>query len=519
MTWRSNLAKSVIKAGLGTLIAGVICILSLPAQGYELQVGGRPLSVQGYINQSVSYGTVDGDWIDNKKGFNSYLTQALLEATYQPTTNVSLFGSLKFNADWAYGMYSGRSEWRDKQFNEARDRLFIFDEPRDYINEFHLTWENKGFYIRAGKQIVSWGQTDGFRLMDQINPVDMRRGMTDVQFENTIMPIWLLRTEYRAAVQTNWLQDLNFQFVFNPNADSPRELFNQIWPGNTNFGTWAPYKTISLGGAYPFDYAYMGSFDEDISAPQSFDPQGYAYALKVSGNVLDARVSLNGYYGRDHDPAIRVTGPVRFETSDFDGRQIMHLATESYFPLFRFVGGTFSKDLTWLSSSALGGVAPVLRAEALYAFNNTFTNANQEFETHDEMRAAVGMDWKIKIKPLNPSTYFSISPQIYNRRIMSYPDQYNGLSDWNDTVKENTWTTTLFISTSYFHNKLQPSFFWMRDWTMKGAMYKPQIAWEKDTSWKYSLGMVIFDGESTGHSLQRLSHKDQVYLTVSYKFF
>ncbi len=35
---------------------------------------------------------------------------------------------------------------------------------------------NNQFYFRVGKQIVQWGETDGFLLMNQINPIDQRRG-------------------------------------------------------------------------------------------------------------------------------------------------------------------------------------------------------------------------------------------------------------------------------------------------------------------------------------------------------
>ena len=40
------------------------------------------------------------------------------------------------------------------------------------LKEVHLTWTPKNFNFRVGKQIVVWGETDGFRLMDQINPLD-----------------------------------------------------------------------------------------------------------------------------------------------------------------------------------------------------------------------------------------------------------------------------------------------------------------------------------------------------------
>jgi hypothetical protein len=38
------------------------------------------------------------------------------------------------------------------------------------------TWTPGDFLFRVRKQIVRWGETDGFRLMDQINPLDQRRG-------------------------------------------------------------------------------------------------------------------------------------------------------------------------------------------------------------------------------------------------------------------------------------------------------------------------------------------------------
>lgn len=54
---------------------------------------------------------------------------------------------------------------------------------------------------------------DGIRLMDQINPLDQRRGFADVEFETTIIPIWLVRANYSLPVHSRWLQNLGFEFV------------------------------------------------------------------------------------------------------------------------------------------------------------------------------------------------------------------------------------------------------------------------------------------------------------------
>jgi hypothetical protein len=92
--------------------------------------------------------------------------------------------------------------------------------------------------VRAGKQIVVWGETDGFRLMDQINPLDQRRGFADVEFESTIIPIWLMRLNYSPKLNSDWLLDLGFEFTFNPNAEF---IPNQdILPGNDMEGSGRP---------------------------------------------------------------------------------------------------------------------------------------------------------------------------------------------------------------------------------------------------------------------------------------
>ena len=54
--------------------------------------------------------------------------------------------------------------------------------------------------------------------MDQINPIDQRRGFTDVEFENTIIPIWLIKGEYYPKMNLGWLQDLGFELTMNPNV-------------------------------------------------------------------------------------------------------------------------------------------------------------------------------------------------------------------------------------------------------------------------------------------------------------
>jgi hypothetical protein len=500
---------------------GIISLLCVPCKA-ELAVDmfGSPLTLMGYVQQGVGYG-ISGDHYDTKKDLQSFLFQSLLEARYEPQPNLKFFVSGKLNADWAYPIFDSNSEWNSKGFDQGRDNLYIFDDGQDLLGEAHVTWTPGKDYIRIGKQIVGWGQTDGFKLMDQINPIDQRRGLGDVQFESSIIPMWLVNAEHNTTVNSSWLQELGFQVVFNPNLEFRGN--ERIEPGNEKYGIWAANIETPLGGPYPFDYAHIGSWADNHDIPSgTFDRDGMEIGVRVRSVINDAIVTLNGFYGRDNDIVRRVIGPTIPEISPYDDRLILHLPADAYYPIMRFVGTTFTRDFPSLSSSALGGVAPTWRAEAMYVGGFTNSTTLQTFETSDEIRWMVGLDWKIKIDFLNPKAYFFISPQFYQRHIVDYANSIPGvdynLTDYSGTIQQDNYTSSLLISTSYFHNKLQPMFFWLRDFTGNGSLIKTQISWEQDYHWKYSLGALFVQGADPGVNFEPLQNKDQVYLTVQYRF-
>ncbi len=503
------------------LVSVLVCF-SAPRMAGAIETGVNGLSIMGYVNQSAAYGLHTGS-PNNKDVFNAFLTQAVLETRYEAASNLVLFNSLKFNADWAYPIYSGNSEWTDKGFNKARDRLFIYDKFRDFVGEAHVTYKpTDQFYFRVGKQIVQWRETDGFLLMNQINPVDQRRGISDVEFESSIIPTWLIRAEYKPAIQTTWLQDLNFQFIFDPNADfAKNEVINL---GNGFSGVWAPTVEAIPG------VAYLGEYRDITSQRSQWDPQGHAFGGRTSGVINDARITLNGYYGRSHELARSGVIGADLQTFTWDPRWlILHPHYEAYYPYFRFVGGTFTKDIDTLKASFLGGVAPVLRFEGLYAFNSTFSTnnnnigqymqeQNNNFWTSDEYRWMVGFDWKVKIDALNPKAFFFISPQFYHRHIVDFPKiGYTGTTT-TDILYQNTYTTSLMVNTTYLHNKLQPSVFWLRNWSTRSQFVRPQVSYEVSDKWKYTLGAIIIMGEKLTQDMQPMNEKDHLYFTVSYKF-
>jgi hypothetical protein len=481
-----------------------------PAIAGQFNVGGNPMNIMGYISQGGQFNITDLDRYDSPKDFQSALTNVFLEGDYTMSDkNLRFYLAGMFTYDSAYDINSSNHDWKDKAFDKSRKQgLYMDNKDWQILKEAHVTWTPKNWLIRVGKQLVQWGETDGFLLMNQINPQDMRRGFADVEFETSLIPLYLLRFDYYVQKKPMWLQDLGLEFVFNPNVQFTRN--QDILTGNDKGGIWAPYVDTPV--PFPPGYAYIGSSDMRIDKPRAFTSDGFEYAFRVKGIINDAFWTLNGYYGRDKSPVTKIAGPPWISLTP-DGVPLLHLPFEGKYPLFRFVGGTFSRDITPLKIDAIGGVAPVVRLEAFYAFDNTFTNARNEFEKKDELRYSIGVDWKAKIDFLNPRTMFNFSGQFYQRHIMDYPSGYklNGLY-------ENNNTTTLSINTSYFHNKLTPSLFWYRDWTNKAEFWKYQLQYDYTDEWRAYVGALFLSGDKPGQSFNVFRNKDYVYFKVAYKW-
>ncbi len=506
-----------------------ICVCALavftvqPASAIkDIMIGGNPLNLQGYINQGVGYGIGDDNY-SSMEGWQSFYSDFLLEASYEPTTNLKIFVAGMLSGDWNYDIdiNNGDGDWSDKGFPESRDRLAIDTELRELLQEAHITWNSGNFSARIGKQIVVWGETDSIRLMDQINPVDVRRGITDVEFETSKLAIWLAKFEYYLQPDSAWLQDVGFEFVFNPNADFVAD--QEILFGNDVAGIWSP--DVETPFPVPGGIAHVGSYDTVLDEPDDWDSDYYEYGLRIKAVINDSFLTLNYFYGIDNIPVLApVPAFPRVTMNNFDNKAVIHPAYTGKHHRFRMLGATYTRDFENLNIRMLGGVGPVLRMEAFYGFDNTFGNFSggmPGIEEHDELRYAIGVDWKIKVNWLNPRAYFMISPQFYHRKVYDYPSGYELHQDsTTKPVREDTYQTTLMVNTTYFHNKLEPMFVWVNNWTTEeeGRFCILQLKYVYSSRWNFTLGTVFFNGDVPTQGFEPFDEKDHAFFTVRYRF-
>ena len=513
------------------LVVAVTLTLGMsPALAKELLLFDRPLTLLGYATQGGSVSLATNDHYDTERGLQMALMNLFMEGDYKISDKLKFYTSAKLTTDWIYQIKANDASWHDKIFDKSRDHLNVDNHYWQILNESHFTWTPGNFFFRLGKQIVGWGETDGWRLMDQINPVDSRHGLGDVEFENTIIPIWLLRTEFYPRVQTKWLQDLAFEFVFNFNAD---HIYNQdIRLGNDGGGIWSPNIRIPDPTA-PFGEVRVGSDISDIDEPGRFNHKGYEYAFRVKGVAYDTILTLNAHYGYENSPILKFadpTNPFPVVTVASDGKLILHPNWTGKYARFRFVGITGSRDLPFLKSSSLGNVAPVVRLESFYGYKNTFSDALStiytptwnKFKQFDEIRTTMGVDWKVKIPALNQRAYFGISSQVFLRWI-----NLSGPEDWYDTtltvMGKYNWYTTLYLSTTYLNAKLVPSFFWMHDFYLGSDWFRIQALYNWSNHWVFTLGTLLFSARDlpafkANNGFDLFTHKNQIFFKLTYKW-
>jgi hypothetical protein len=493
------------------LMTGLIIALTFSsAVAEEFSVLGRPLKLFGFADQQVSFGLKNS--YDTEKGLNSALMDLFVEGDYEITKDLKFYGSGMLTVDWAYQLNANRDSWNDKLFSKSSKNLNVDDKYWQLLKEARLTWTPGDFMFRVGKQIVSWGELLAFRIMDQINPLDQRRGFLDIDFETTIIPIWLFRADYYPKIKLSWLTDIGFEFVYNPNADF---IPNQdLKAGNADAGVWAPNAAIPG--------AHLATTYANIRTPEKWK-EGNEFAFRVKANMFGALATLNTFYGRDNSPvallAAPYLSPVLPHIFASDGRVLLHTFQEGKYPLLKFVGATIAKEIIPLKASFLGDVAPTVYLEALYAFGSTFAFTNplvpvlQRFGKSDDFRSGVEVAWKVKIPALNARTYFSFTGEFFYRRIMDYPS-----IEVIPGLKTDNYQTFLQVSTSYFHNKLSPSLSWVHDINSNSNYCIPQLVYDYDYHWHFTLGGQFFGGPKKGQGLELFTDKNQIFFKVAYKW-
>ncbi len=125
---------------------------------------------------------------------------------YDMPPNISTASTSACSEDAAHGT--------DKTMEEARN----YNQFKDICRELYTELNGPMFQVRLGKQIVSWGETGFERMVDNINPVDLRGNLNPAypDFAELKQGLWMGRFFFTPPDQP---MDLTYELLLIPDFE------------------------------------------------------------------------------------------------------------------------------------------------------------------------------------------------------------------------------------------------------------------------------------------------------------
>ena len=216
----------------GWLVLGLVLGVASSAQAYFLG-GNRNFDLRARVYSQLGIMMDDaekdqptrykiGDLAQHRNFYNPEFDARLTDYLHW-TDNVPGFSLLspdefKFRFAW-WGFYDGLYDYLDPEWNDARkaykarfaesdkvnkDSLVFNDQnknprhvyaSRNRINELYLDYSKGRVFIRAGRQAISWGESDDIALLDVTNLFDLTLGVPGLiqDLEEARIPVWAMR--------------------------------------------------------------------------------------------------------------------------------------------------------------------------------------------------------------------------------------------------------------------------------------------------------------------------------------
>ena len=341
------------------------------------------------------------------------------------------------------------------------------------------------FTLRLGRQQVVWGETDNFRALDVINPLDLRWHANWEPWEDIRIPLWMARAIYDIGkfgpLEESFVEAVWIPWDFQPNkvAADPRRPWGFIGDGLAEVA-----NTVVIGNKL---------FDLDLTVrddkPSKKFKNGQAgVRFKAIWGGID--FSLNYFYGFSADAGFKV----RSDLAHLEGRTL-HAVLDRVHPRSHVVGiaanyseEKYTQSVFRVETTFTTGVPVALDLAA--AFTRIDPDGNL-FDTANRSVVMLAIDRPTWIRPLNDIRTFFLSAQFFWRRYLDYSRSYRGLpsvrrahmdgevvpgrfvSENRDKIDQNEFVITFSASTSYGPGGLwQPSFVFALDPLSTGAYNK-----------------------------------------------
>ncbi|MFN8640723.1 MAG: DUF1302 family protein [Candidatus Binatia bacterium] len=432
---------------------------------------------------------------------------------------------------------------------------------------------------RFGRQILSWGQTDAFRLLDNINPLDNSFGGFLIPLDERRMPLDMLLLNYRFG-------------NIGPIYESFLEAYAAIDEGvgfEPGIPVGSPWALPNLGDPSATTQAQRTHPQRTIQDTRG----GFRFNFNAPVPVIDEmEFSLANYWTYLDTPMVQSYVSREFPRAISSGPAAGFLAnTVQTAPRMMISGlaSTFGFPVDWARAIGLSG-QPIVRYELAY-FHGEPRSTQQQLDPFiyavggcsrgrivvnpdgsvlctggkrygDSWNFVLGLDTNQFIRWLNPNQSFFITTQFFYKHLIAAARRCNGrlpggavdptcavnptLGRQNPSVfagevlpvpamdieppfltsgasqsvlvhnPVDQYLQTLLISTSYFSGQVNPTFTLVYDWN--GAwVVQPAVQLSRDPfRFTFSYSYLTANHLFGGSGVSLLRDRDNVLFQIDY---
>jgi len=456
---------------------------------------------------------------------NTFNLKALYKVMDCPYRKISIFGRIYLLHDavydltedigWRAGGLPGayRSDgtparwYRNDLHNETFKRIF---------REFYMDYNTPQLDIRIGKQMIVWGEIDGFRLLDLVNPFDLREFILD-DYEDSRIPQWSLNVKWRFLKDR---PDYNLEFIFIPDFE-PNKIMREG-------STWEPDELkLYYGGNRTFkyvdDYNIFGPgyhYKNIYKKPaQTFENSNFG--LRFNGVKQMARgalsYSVSYYYTWDYSWFPFVKGWFMPGA----GNVSSHESIPGFTDLFLLAPTTIERKHT--RNHVFG--ATFNKVIGKWAFRGEAAYTRGKMTAVDPLMAGAGaQDFASKKDTIdyclgfdkNFFTDWFTSGQIIQSIVLNAnPHMVKGLSLKR---RRDTNTFLTFVVQKLFNNDQMGFSSLIAYGAVEGEWWlSPKFWWEVTQNIKGTIGANIFEGDHYD-TLGQFNRNDQIYIQLRYSY-
>jgi hypothetical protein len=335
------------------------------------------------------------------------------------------------------------------------------------LRELYLDAEWGGAYWRLGKQQVVWGQADGIKVMDVVNPQSLREFIVD-EFDDSRIPLWMLNVETpvgdSSSLQAIWIPDTTYHEL--AEEDTPFFLTSErIVPPSPE-----GLATRREGFDTPDD-------------PLSDSEAGLRFSTFLGGWDL----SLNYLYHYQDFPVLYQAiemedgGPVGVVTPEYERNHML--------------GGTFSNVFGEFT----------LRGEFVYN-TDSYHIANdiesRGIEESKEIGSVIGLDWQVGSDLL-------ISGQWFQSHLLDY----RGTIERDETEQSGS----VYYQQLFDNETIQFNALYLYSFSHQDSWLQMRLKYMFQSNLELWVGGDFFQGEREG-LFGQFKDEDRVLVGMKYGF-